>query len=87
MDIARPTLTRAISDFGKVGDSDEKKDKLQQYCSEKVILLSMQNLLSFPWIRERVQNGDLQLHGWYFSILDGILKNYDPKHDIFTPIL
>ena len=87
MDIARPTLTRAISDFGDVGNSPEKKDLLQQHCSEKVILLSMQNLLTFPWIEERVKAGDLNLHGWYFSIFDGILKNYNQQQQKFTPVL
>jgi carbonic anhydrase len=46
-------------------------------CEEASILVSLENLLSFPWIKERVQQGALVLHGWYFDIETGGLRAYD----------
>ena len=45
-------------------------------CEQAAITLSLGNLLSFPWIRERVEAGTLALHGWYFDIDAGELLAY-----------
>lgn len=46
-------------------------------CEQKSILVSLQNLMTFPWIRSRVEQGKLTLHGWYFDIEHGELLGYD----------
>jgi len=33
--------------------------------------------MTFPWIRERVEQGTLALHGWYFDIECGRLLGYN----------
>ena len=40
-------------------------------CEHASILVSLENLLTFPWIRERVEADTLDLHGWYFDIESG----------------
>jgi carbonic anhydrase len=39
----------------------------------EVVKLSLVNLMSFPWLAERVQGGDLTLHGCRFDVRSGIL--------------
>lgn len=34
---------------------------------------SLANLMTFPWIAERVRAGTLALHGWHFDIAEGAL--------------
>lgn len=46
-------------------------------CEQAAILLSLENLLSFPWIAQRVNEGKLSLHGWYFDLDKGELSGYD----------
>lgn len=46
-------------------------------CEQKSILVSLQNLMTFPWVRERVEQGSLTLHGWYFDIGSGELLGYN----------
>jgi carbonic anhydrase len=41
------------------------------------VVTSLRNLMSFPWIRERVETGALALHGWYFDLAAGRLLVYD----------
>ena len=55
-------------------------------CEEASILVSLENLLTFPWIRERVERGELLLHGWYFNIDTGELIAYDPAQGAFLPL-
>lgn len=46
-------------------------------CEQQAILVSLDNLKTFSWIRERVEQGKLALHGWYFDIEQGELLGYD----------
>lgn len=56
-------------------------------CEQAAILQSLENLLSFPWIAERVSTGDLTAHGWYFDLDHGELLSYDPTIKAFAPLL
>ena len=46
-------------------------------CEQHAILISLQNLMTFSWVQERVEAGSLTLHGWYFDIEHGQLLRYD----------
>jgi len=56
-------------------------------CERLAITLSLDNLMSFPWIRERVEAGSLALHGWYFDIDAGELLGYSPETSSFAPLV
>lgn len=51
------------------------------------ILISLDNLMSYPWIRDRVAAHTLSLHGWYFDIRDGALHGYDLDTRQFMPLV
>ena len=46
-------------------------------CEKEAILVSLKNLMTFPWVRERVNRGQLSLHGWYYNIGTGQLRCYN----------
>lgn len=52
-------------------------------CEQRAILGSLDNLMSFSWIRERVEQGSLTLHGWYFDMENGQLLGYNPATRLF----
>lgn len=45
-------------------------------CEQAAILVSLGNLMTYPWIMERVEAGKLALHGWYFDMSRGELLEY-----------
>ena len=49
------------------------------------VLISLRNLRTFPWVREREAAGTLALHGAYFAISDGILHLCDEAEGRFAP--
>lgn len=51
------------------------------------ILHSLDNLMSYPWIRRRVDEGKLALHGWYFDIDTGSLLAYSPRKQEFLNLV
>lgn len=50
------------------------------------IVTSLQNLMSFPFVRSAVDAGDLILHGCWFDIADGALHWRDKKTGNFQKI-
>jgi carbonic anhydrase len=52
-------------------------------CEQAAILVSLENLMTFPWIRSRMETGLLQLHGWYFDIEAGRLFRYSSSSSSF----
>jgi len=58
----------------------------QQRCLEhEAIKLSLANLMTFPWIAERVAEESLTLHGAWFAIYTGVLAVLGPD-GTFTPV-
>jgi carbonic anhydrase len=49
------------------------------------VRVSLANLRTFPWVRERESDGRLKLHGAYFAISDGVLHLLDEGSGKFAP--
>lgn len=64
----------------------ESEEQRQRICEQRAILVSLQNLQTFPWISERVAQGTLTLHGWYFDIEQGLLLGYDATTQQFVTL-
>lgn len=62
------------------------KHDMERACEKQAILSSLDNLMSFEWIRERVEDGRLKLHGWYFDIEHGQLLQYEADNRRFSPM-
>ena len=65
------------------------RDSVAQHCAceQASILLSLDNLLTYPWLRRRVEEGKLKLHGWYFDLEQGALLAYSPRQQQFLPLV
>lgn len=63
--------------------SQATPDVKYRECEMRAILVSLENLKTFPWISERVENGSLILHGWYFDIGHGELLRYEESTRAF----
>lgn len=77
MDILRPGFDR-LSD----GDDADRVNALEK----EAILVSLENLMTFPFVREAVEDGRLTLHGLRMNIGDGILEEYHPEHGAFKSL-
>ena len=44
-----------------------------EHCEVEVVRVCQENLMTFPWVRARVEAGDLQIHGFRFDIHTGVL--------------
>jgi carbonic anhydrase len=48
--------------------------------------LSLKNLMTFSWVRDRVENHQLELHGAFFGIAAGRLLVRDPATGVFEQV-
>jgi carbonic anhydrase len=62
----------------------EDVDSRAAACEKRAVCVSLDNLMSFPFVREAVTAGRLQLHGWYFDLDRGELHGYDPVSGVFA---
>lgn len=79
MSIAEPARERAMR--------ESTPEKRQQVCEREVVGVSLANLMTFPWVAERVASGKLQLHGAWFAIYTGELLIRLPDGSFVPPEL
>ena len=78
MDILRPTFD-AVSD---IKDKQEQERQLEKLA----VVTSLENLMTFPWLREAVERDELSLHGLWTDIGEGSLEHYLPEQGKFEPV-
>ncbi len=74
LDILRPGFDRLPA-----GDDDSRKTALEK----EAILVSLENLMSFPFVKSAVEEGTLSLHGLWNEIGAGELEVYDSASQSF----
>ena len=65
---------------------DAPEDQKARICEQSAVLVSLENLMTFPYIRQRVGERRLRLHGWYIDIRACALHVYDPSRQHFEPV-
>ena len=50
------------------------------------VVLQLERLMTFPMVRERVERGDLCLHGWYYVIEEGRVLGLETSTGEFQPL-
>src|SRR5277367_2399965 len=74
--IAEPARRRAIR---------MPPEQQQDFCEHESVRLSLDNLMTFPWIETAVTAGELKLYGCFFDIRSGVLERLG-EDGIFRPI-
>ena len=49
-------------------------ERRQDVCEHETVRLSLDNLMTFPWIKDAVEAGHITLHGCFFDIRSGVLE-------------
>ena len=52
---------------------------------QRSVVLQLERLLDYPMVREAVEGGRLQLHGWHLVIEDGEVHVFDAQSGRFLP--
>lgn len=82
MGLARPAFEKVQQEHTHLS----REDKIMT-CEQYSLLNSLENLMSFDWIQERVNAKQLFLHAWYFDIQSGLIHVYDTLDNSFKPLV
>ena len=77
MDILRPGYER-------IADLPEEQQPLA--LEREAVVVSLTNLMSFPFVRAAVDAGELTLHGLWTDIGEGSLEYWDPSDSAFHAV-
>ncbi len=70
---------------GHISGETSETDKLE--VTEKVsAVMQLDNLLTYPMVKERVDAGKLYLNAWHYDIATGEIKSYDSHSQEFVPL-
>ncbi len=78
MDILRPGYAR-VADVAETGARLRALEK-------QAVLVSLDNLMTFPFVRAAVEAEDLTLHGLWTATGEGVLEQFDPAAGGFVPV-
>lgn len=74
MNIVKDAKARTLKHFGTQPFTEQCRA-----CEYASILQSLENLVSYPWIKEKLVSGDVSLTGWFFDFEKGVLMGYNPS--------
>ena len=79
MDLLRPGYERVMA-------RDLPPEAQSRALEREAVLVSLENLMTFPYVAEGVKSGSLTLHGLRTDIAEGGLECYDPKSGTFLEV-
>lgn len=59
------------------------EEEQERSCEQESILVSMKNLIGYPWVDELLNEGKLMLYGCHFNIESGQLNVFNPDTRFF----
>ena len=81
--VASPVLDVMKKDYAHLHDHDARSVATAQ----ENVLFGLDNLHSYSCVQERLADGSLRLHGWFFKIATAELFAYDPETRQFAPLV
>ncbi|QOP41788.1 carbonic anhydrase [Sulfurimonas marina] len=66
---------------------DASKEELLRLTEKLSVISQIENLLTYPYIKEGVANETIHIHGWMYDIQTGAIEYYDPDEHAFKSLI
>ena len=66
--------------------ADADKEELLRLTEKLSVITQIENLLTYPSVKKRVDNGSIVIYGWVYDIESGNIDYFDPESSQFVPI-
>lgn len=83
LSLAAPVQETLKKDYVHLHDVNERETA----AAEENVLFGLDNLHSYPCVQDRLMDGSLRLHGWFFKIATAELFAFDPETRQFSPLI
>lgn len=82
LELGKSAKQSAILSLG----SDANKEDLLRLTEKLSIIKQIENILTYPVVKERFENGILSIHGWCYDISTGKIEYYNADTYEFLPL-
>ena len=72
--------------IGLLAYRDADKDTMLRYTERISVVYQLDNLLTYPAVKRKVEEGTLYLHGWHYDIENGHIDYYDDENYEFKAL-
>jgi carbonic anhydrase len=79
-------LGHAAKKVALLTHKNRPKEELLRYTEKISVIHQIDNLLTYPAVKKRVDAGKLFLHGWHYDIATGHIEYYDDESYEFKPL-
>ncbi len=62
------------------------KETLYRLTEKLSVVSQLENLLTYPSVKKRIDEGKIAIHGWVYDIESGEIEYYDPEISQFLPL-
>lgn len=82
LELGESAKTSAILSLG----ANAPKEELLRLTEKLSVIKQIENILTYPVVKKRFENGDLHIHGWYYDIETGRIEYYNADSYEFLPL-
>jgi carbonic anhydrase len=84
LEIAAPVRTLIENNYSSLKKNSEEQITA---AGEENVLFAVENLRTYPGVAQKLENGSLRLHAWFFKISSAELFAYDPEAKQFERLV
>ncbi len=66
--------------------AEKSEEEQQASCEHESIIISLRNLMTYPYVTERMAQNKLNIFGWHFDIETGEIMAFNPDTSFFEAI-
>lgn len=81
--LAHPVRETLLKNYSHLTEATARENA----AAEENVLYGLDNLHGYSCVQERLADGSLRLHGWFFKIATAELFAYNPETRQFSPLL
>jgi carbonic anhydrase len=87
-----PAVTKWLSYATPIADNVRSKlnelsgDNLLNYTIERNVLQQVENLKTFPSVKDALDKNQLRVHSWVYQLETGEVMGHDPETDTFVSL-
>ncbi|WP_428667350.1 carbonic anhydrase [Reyranella sp.] len=79
-------VARNVRDVAVHDLAGRSREEIVRAVEQAAVVNSVANLMTFPWLAERVDAGKLVLHAWWFNLIEGQLYAFNPGTAMFDAV-
>lgn len=80
-------IVEEAADFTPAEKSSMDIEALASVCERRASLISLNNLMGFPWVHEALLANQIKVHAWHFDIGSGTLQAYNETSEQFEELI